>query len=1445
MNEARIAIVVLCTLLVCVFQLKFNTKKYLRICQLPLVMAAFVIMIIGVLIWAVHIEAAANVCGSLEFFTNADLAFVNLSLLLGFCLLRLGLVPLCSRLFGKKGIPQWFSLGFYEYDEEYDKWFLRKQWINFRKYFFALVCGLYLISCAFMAATWIGGTGSDVWILFFPCAALTVANEIYNFINGQTKTEFEHSILGFEADSRREGSYYKLREVLEQILPEPLLSSYTGCEFIGNRTSADLIKMLRESDDKCSRIVAEFFEADDRYKTADVDSVNATLKLMNRRNVVFLNPFYRDLGMYIILPLTTALLAGKKCLILCGRMSVTDDVQQWISQLLGEYSHVRSLWRVRHLSEKEPECDIGIMRFAQLYDKRLINTNRNFLSNTDFVLILEPSLVLSTGQVTLSIIADEIRQNNDEEPVYCICDRNTDGLVDTMSHLLNSEITDVVAMPVPRCTYTAMSWDADGDFSRQRLFDKQTRYLGNGMELAAIAIKNQIPRATWYGESKAPVKDIKWITGQHYATICRYMNLPCQQQELYEKIEFLPNLWNAGKDKEAFIIAEDEFCNMFSMMRLYLSRGQVQTFVNVLSENYLLRDYMRCNRQLFMSNPNAIPSYVPDYSKTERNTILRLIIMMTLHPVSEEEVTRELHLVGIETEDAFGEMSRLLEKYTFADNSIFTVQSRRTAINDLTVISNCSYMVTEEKFDKYFSDSLKDAYYIVEEEKDEEEYIDAKLFSHVTQTILEGQFVTYDGKYYMVKHISPQSGVVLRRASNQFDGRKYYRQIRKYVFDTAAKETVSAKTIGDLEFTEIRLDFHVETSGYLEMSDAHNLRSAKVVDLSGDPAIANYERRYRNKSVLKVSLPHADKKLRFTICMLLSEVFKTAFPDGWPYLAVVSRQGENIEGMLNYMVHPVEGDMDEECIYIIEDSDIDLGLLSNVEKNFTRFMEIISDFLDWHYEKMRESPSQDPIPVRVAAIEREEAQKRSLVVRLLDRIRKLFKRDKAEEKVEIPPAKQAENTGTAEAAAGSDAAEPDVNEVSQEAPGYELEPQEEETGNIGEIAPEGNGQGAEYSLDDQEEPTVNSPGSYINDQPQDDPVAGAAKVHEFTEEDFLVDGDPDLAAMDGTDIFDNSGMPEENDYLESCFMAMGLIPITKSRYQKECFLKFGFEEIDDRIRVDELRSYLRVRGWSNNYLTLARKRDVLDKNIIDLNAVNHCDFCGLPLSGISYERLNDGRIRCNDCSRSAISNIADLRELFYRTLHLMEDFFDIRYRIPINVIMADARTVGKASGMLFRPSTQMSSRVLGFAQKKRGQYNLVMENGSPRLAFIDTMVHEMTHIWQYLNWNDQQIRSIYGMNKPKCTSIACDIVYEGMAMWASIQYLYQIGETYYAAKREAVAELREDIYGIGFRLYREQYPFVKDTSLLKYSPFQSFPPLEPGDVTGAVRSRCTEDECKC
>lgn len=101
------------------------------------------------------------------------------------------------------------------------------------------------------------------------------------------------------------------------------------------------------------------------------------------------------------------------------------------------------------------------------------------------------------------------------------------------------------------------------------------------------------------------------------------------------------------------------------------------------------------------------------------------------------------------------------------------------------------------------------------------------------------------------------------------------------------------------------------------------------------------------------------------------------------------------------------------------------------------------------------------------------------------------------------------------------------------------------------------------------------------------------------------------------------------------------------------------------------------------------------------------------------------------------------------------------------------------------------------------------------------------------------------MPDQQCTLKARDVLYEGMAMWTSIQYLYLIGETYYAMQQELIAENRSDVYGIGFRLYRAQFPFEKDSGIVKYSPFSTFPTIDHTTLHKEIIKDCHKKDCKC
>lgn len=939
-----------------------------------------------------------------NFLVGAAPAFLNVVLVLGFIVIKLILKKLTGISIRQKTDMPAAAENYYKEDRDLKIWVLQDGWRDFRdlmhvfSWCAALFCGL-LLGIGYAA-----GLKSPLHVMAFPCAAMLVINEIRDFLDGYTKWEYGMSVSGENASANRVSAYFRVREILEKLFAPQLLSAHTGSEFGFRLGVTDEISRLVSSEDRLNRSAGEFYRTRGARYHLDPDSVTASVDLLHGRNVIFLNPFYRDLGEYVLLPIVSTLLGGKNILIISGRNSTREDIRTWMAGELNEYSRMQDLWRVSDLSERNPQCEVGILGFTQIYEPQVIDANRKFFKNTGFVFLIEPSRILNTGQIGLSLLAKGMN-NGVEHPVYCVCDRNAEGLVDTLSHLFRTEFTDVAAMPEPHCIYTGMSWNANGDYIRQSLFNKETRYLGNGTELAAVAVRNQIPVVPWYSETKAPVRDIRWIAEQYYPAICSYANLPSQQKSMDEKFRFISNLWSSPQKKEAFIVVEDEFCNMFSTMRVYLSRGREQAFVNVLSENYLLRDYMRCNHGIFETDPSAVPSLVPDFAKTERNVILKLIILMANRPVTENEIRDEYSLIGIRADDISKLLAGMIRKYTFATEDILTMEVDQT-VSDADSVSN-RYFISPAKFEKYFADSLKNAYYLLEDEKRESDYIDAKLFEHVTQTNLPGQFVTYDGKYYQVKSISPENGIILRRASNLYRGRIYYRQVRKYHFENQEKpEPVSGRKVMDIEISYVRRNFSVETSGYLELNDNNDLRTARNVDFLAEKGSDVFYRKYRNKTVLCLRLPDTTSEIRFTLCMLIAELFRTLFPDAWPYLAVLSDRPGNTAGMINYLVYQSDGIENPEEIYIVEDSDIDLGLLGAVERNLPRIFSVLADYLDWHFEKMVEPAAKDPVMGSVALPKEEihEAEKkRGLFARMANMIHKLFTGNKkAEPEPEVP-----------------------------------------------------------------------------------------------------------------------------------------------------------------------------------------------------------------------------------------------------------------------------------------------------------------------------------------------------------------------------------------------------------------------------------------------------------
>ena len=269
-------------------------------------------------------------------------------------------------------------------------------------------------------------------------------------------------------------------------------------------------------------------------------------------------------------------------------------------------------------------------------------------------------------------------------------------------------------------------------------------------------------------------------------------------------------------------------------------------------------------------------------------------------------------------------------------------------------------------------------------------------------------------------------------------------------------------------------------------------------------------------------------------------------------------------------------------------------------------------------------------------------------------------------------------------------------------------------------------------------------------------------------------------------------------------------------YHERYYLRYREGKRSTPLDLEGTRSFLQAIGFDGGELKQAREGKDFAETFrnADKNKNNqmYCSYCGAEISGVDFYRLPDGRLRCTTCSNSIVKTKAEVAELCQRVITNLDSFFGASIDVPVAIEVTDERKLKRKIGVPLGTPDSQSMLILGVAINKRKKYSIILENGAPRLSLIATFAHELTHIWQYTHWDNKK-------NFPKCDKKKRLLIYEGMAKWAEIQYLYLIGETNVAKREEYITRNRQDEYGIGFCLYEDQYPLSREAMTCEETPF--------------------------
>lgn len=274
--------------------------------------------------------------------------------------------------------------------------------------------------------------------------------------------------------------------------------------------------------------------------------------------------------------------------------------------------------------------------------------------------------------------------------------------------------------------------------------------------------------------------------------------------------------------------------------------------------------------------------------------------------------------------------------------------------------------------------------------------------------------------------------------------------------------------------------------------------------------------------------------------------------------------------------------------------------------------------------------------------------------------------------------------------------------------------------------------------------------------------------------------------------------------------------LEKAPYHERYYLKYHDGKRVAPLDLSGTKSFLQEIGFDGGELAQARKGKDRSEQFrhADKGKGNQmcCSYCGTEIAGVEFYRLPDGRLRCTTCSNTLVKTKTEAMELCQRVLANMDKFFGATIQVPISIEILDERKIKKKLGVPLGTKDEQSMLILGVAVNKKNKYTILLENGAPRISLIATFAHELTHIWQYTHWDNQK-------NFQQCPQNKRLLIYEGMAKWAEIQYLYLIGEADVARREEYITRNRQDEYGIGFCLYEDRYPLSREAMLCEETPF--------------------------
>lgn len=665
---------------------------------------------------------------------------------------------------------------------------------------------------------------------------------------------------------------------------------------------------------------------------------------------------------------------NKKMIFICDTIDTVNNCFKWIMEFDKKININNSnivVDVVSYVDNNYVKNDNNVDIYIGTVD--LLLNSMAIYDNIDVVFGINIDRIISEDALNLNLLSSVLASNSDSVIQYVMFGNRVNGLKAILSHVfMRSNFKYQVIKNSSKNKLIANFFKTESGWLQLNLLPNfANQYLGQLIPIAIPSFKYNIKKVDVVA-SKQPYRDQMLSLQTSQLLMEKYLERDIVNID--EGINFVDNE-NFLEVSDKTVVVVGDTCNNASLVVLnWLKYIKGDMILNVVSTPYLLRDYIISNIDFFIGNAELIGSILPQPRNNIKLTVYKLINQLCYGNVVEDLLLREIQKQ---------EMDIKIDMFRNEQTSFIAY-----ALNDLTKkafgvdITYSSYLMVDK------NNSLVDGksyYKLLDLVKRE---LPGNLFRNVSfidseqvmkvikrvpvfelyQNYLEGQYISYDGKYYLIDKINYDNGVVdLIHSGNNMDFQyRQHRMVENVKFNHIVKDMpINVVRSIILSKKVMNADFVVNTCGYYEFNNKISFASGDFSYKEIDTGKKGLRREYRAADILVVNIvddkilemSDYDKfRLSFTLSTLLNELFETLFSNIKQYILVRTVVKDekiyekNKQDEIVKLYQPIIDDsvQDGINIYIMEDTELEKGIIDAIVNSFDNIIiKILYDYLHW------------------------------------------------------------------------------------------------------------------------------------------------------------------------------------------------------------------------------------------------------------------------------------------------------------------------------------------------------------------------------------------------------------------------------------------------------------------------------------------------------------------